>query len=184
MRFTLWPERVSGAGGRFGSWIGSAAAFFLVIVVAANIIARILGHSIPGILDISQNFMVIIVVMMLAYTQAQRGHIGVEFVLNLLPESGKRVVGLITLLLSLAFAVLLAEKLPQLLETSISAVEGVDIDRVVVLDGGSGEGVSNAVNQRVHGALGTMEAISAAVGVDITDVLQGAAKKMGSGEGK
>jgi TRAP-type C4-dicarboxylate transport system permease small subunit len=108
MRFTLWPERVSGAGGRFGSWIGSAAAFFLVIVVAANIIARILGHSIPGILDISQNFMVIIVVMMLAYTQAQRGHIGVEFVLNLLPESGKRVVGLITLLLSLAFAVLLA----------------------------------------------------------------------------
>ena len=108
MRFTLWPERVSGAGGRFGSWIGSAAALLLVIVVAANIIARILGHSIPGILDISQNFMVIIVVMMLAYTQAQRGHIGVEFVLNLLPESGRRVVGLITLLLSLAFAVLLA----------------------------------------------------------------------------
>ena len=80
-----------------------------------------------------------------------------------------------------AFAVLLAEKLPQLLETSISAVEGVDIDRVVVLDGGGGEGVSNAVNQRVHGALGTMEAISGAVGVDIQEVLQGAARKV-SGE--
>jgi len=83
-----------------------------------------------------------------------------------------------------AFAVLLAEKLPQLLETSIGAVEGVNIDRVVVLDGGGGEGVSNAVNQKVHGALGTMEAISAAVGVDIQEVLQGAAKKVGSGEGK
>jgi flotillin len=82
-----------------------------------------------------------------------------------------------------AFAVLLAEKLPQLLETSISAVEGVDIDRVVVLDGGGGEGVSNAVNQRVHGALGTMEAISSAVGVDIQEVLQGAAKKIGRGGG-
>jgi flotillin len=81
-----------------------------------------------------------------------------------------------------AFAVLLAEKLPQLLETSVAAVQGVDIDRVVVLDGGGGEGVSNAVNQRVHGALGTMEAISAAVGVDIQDVLQGAAKKLGKGE--
>lgn len=81
-----------------------------------------------------------------------------------------------------AFAVLLAEKLPQLLETSIAAVEGVDIDRVVVLDGGGGEGVSNAVNQRVHGALGTMEAISSAVGVDIQEVLQGAAKKIGKGE--
>ena len=83
-----------------------------------------------------------------------------------------------------AFAVLLAEKLPQLLETSIAAVEGVDIDRVVVLDGGGGEGVSNAVNQRVHGALGTMEAISSAVGVDIQDVLQGAARKIGKGEAK
>jgi len=80
-----------------------------------------------------------------------------------------------------AFAVLLAEKLPQLLETSISAVEGVDIDRVVVLDSGSGEGVSNAVNQRVRGALGTMEALSSAVGVDIQEVLQGAAKKIGAG---
>jgi len=81
-----------------------------------------------------------------------------------------------------AFAVLLAEKLPQLLETSVEAVKGVDIDRVVVLDSGGGEGVSNAVNQRVHGALGTVEAISAAVGVDIQEVLQGAAKKISTGE--
>ena len=35
-----------------------------------------------------------------------------------------------------AYAVFLAEKLPQLLETSVLAVGGVDIDRVVVLDGG------------------------------------------------
>lgn len=81
-----------------------------------------------------------------------------------------------------AFAVLLAEKLPQLLETSVQAVQGVGIERVVVLDGGGGEGVSNAVNQRVHGALGTVEAISAAVGVDIQDVLQGAVKKVSGRE--
>jgi flotillin len=78
-----------------------------------------------------------------------------------------------------AFAVLLAEKLPQLLETSVAAVEGVDIDRVVVLDGGSGTAVGNAVNQRVHGALGTLDALSSAVGIDIQEVLQGAAKKVG-----
>jgi flotillin len=80
-----------------------------------------------------------------------------------------------------AFAVLLAEKLPELLETAVGAVEGVDIDRVVVLDGGSGEGVSNAVNQRVHGALGTIEALSAAVGVDIQEVLQNASKRVTGG---
>lgn len=77
-----------------------------------------------------------------------------------------------------AFAVLLAEKLPQLLQTSIQAVQGVDIDRVVVLDGGTGTGVSNAVNQRVQGALGTVEAVSSAVGIDIQSVLQAAARKV------
>ncbi len=82
-----------------------------------------------------------------------------------------------------AFAVLLAEKLPQLLETSIKAVQGVDIDRVVVLDGGSGTGVSNAVNQRVQGALGTVEAVSAAVGLDIQSVLQAAARRVEGGQG-
>jgi hypothetical protein len=34
----------------------------------------------------------------------------------------------------------------------------------------------------VHGALGTVEAISAAVGVDVQEVLKGAAKKISSGE--
>jgi len=79
-----------------------------------------------------------------------------------------------------AFAVLLAEKLPQLLATSVNAVEGVDIDKVVVIDGGTGTGVSNAVNQRVHGALGTVEAISSAVGVDIQSVLRGATARLGA----
>lgn len=77
-----------------------------------------------------------------------------------------------------AFAVFVAEKLPQLLQTSIQAVQGVDIDRLVVLDGGTGTGVSNAVNQRVQGALGTVEAISSAVGVDIASVLQAAARRV------
>jgi flotillin len=82
-----------------------------------------------------------------------------------------------------ALAVFLAEKLPQLLGTAVQAVQGVDIDRVVVLDGGSGTGVGNAVNQRVQGALGTVEAVSAAVGVDIQSVLQAAARKVeGAGE--
>jgi flotillin len=77
-----------------------------------------------------------------------------------------------------AYAVFLAEKLPDLLATSVGAVQGVDIDKVVVIDSGGGTGVSNAVNQRVQGALGTVEAISSAVGVDISSVLRGAASKL------
>ena len=58
-----------------------------------------------------------------------------------------------------AFAVFMAEKLPELLGTAVDAVKGVDIDRLVVLDSGSGQGVSNAVNQRVQGAIATLEGL-------------------------
>ncbi len=71
-----------------------------------------------------------------------------------------------------AFAVFMAEKLPELLEIAVGAVEGVDIDRVVVMDGGHGEGVSNALNQRVKGAYGTMEGLASVLGLDIQKVLQ------------
>ena len=71
-----------------------------------------------------------------------------------------------------AFAVFIAEKLPELLEIAVGAVEGVDIDRLVVMDGGQGEGVSNALNQRVKGAYGTMEGLASVLGLDIQKVLQ------------
>jgi len=108
MKLTSWADRVSGITSRMGAWIGAAAAFLLVIVVVANIITRLLGGGIPGVLDISQSFMVIIAAMMLAYTQAQRGHIGVEFIIKKMPERVQQVVGIITLLLSFTFAILLA----------------------------------------------------------------------------
>lgn len=78
-----------------------------------------------------------------------------------------------------AFAVFLAEKLPELLEISVDAVKGVDIDRVVVMDSGDGGGVSNAVNQRVKGAYGTMEGLGSALGIDIQQVLRSAIGETG-----
>ena len=72
------------------------------------------------------------------------------------------------------FAVLLAEKLPELLRTSVDAVRGIDIDKVVVLDGGDGGGVANAANQRVRAALQTLEGLGASLGIDIEEVLRGA----------
>ncbi len=83
-----------------------------------------------------------------------------------------------------AFAVFMAEKLPELLEIAVGAVEGVDIDRVVVMDGGEGEGVSKALNQRVRGAYGTLEGLASVLGLDIQDVLEravGGAAKEASG---
>ena len=73
-----------------------------------------------------------------------------------------------------AFAVFLAEKLPALLEISVEAVKGVDIDRVVVMDGTHGHGLAGAVNQRVKSAFGTIETLAASLGLDIEEVLKAA----------
>ncbi len=71
-----------------------------------------------------------------------------------------------------AFSVFIAEKLPELLETTVEAVKGVDIDRLVVMDGGDGGGVANALNQRVKGAYGTLEGLASVLGLDIGQVLR------------
>jgi len=76
-----------------------------------------------------------------------------------------------------AFAVFMAEKLPELLATAVEAVKGTEIDRLVVLDGGDGNGVSNAANQRVRGALGTIEALASSIGLDLEEVLKAANRK-------
>ncbi len=41
--------------------------------------------------------------------------------------------------------------------------------------------MDNAVNQRIKGAYGTLEGLASALGIDIQDVLQGAAVRLPSG---
>jgi flotillin len=79
------------------------------------------------------------------------------------------------------FAVFMAEKLPNLLHTAVEAVKGIEIDRLVVMDGGGGDGVSNAANQRINAAYKTLEGLGSAFGIDVQQVLQQAAKRVGSG---
>jgi flotillin len=80
------------------------------------------------------------------------------------------------------FAVLLAEKLPALLETTVEAVRGIHIDKIVVLDDGSGTGVGNAANQRVGAALRTLEGLGSSLGIDISEVLRRSVASRSSGE--
>jgi flotillin len=77
-----------------------------------------------------------------------------------------------------AFAVFLAEKLPALLGTAVEAVKGIEIDRLVVMDGGRGDGVGNAANQRVNAAYQTLEGLGSAFGIDVQQVLQQAVKRV------
>ncbi len=79
------------------------------------------------------------------------------------------------------FAVFMAEKLPALLSTSVEAVKGIEIDRLVVLDGGEGGGVGTAANQRINAAFRTIEGLGSALGLDVQSLLQSAAQKAGAG---
>ena len=74
----------------------------------------------------------------------------------------------------------MAEKLPLLLGTAVDAVKGIEIGRLVVMDGGAGDGVANAANQRINAAYRTMEGLGSALGIDIQQVLQSAAARAGT----
>jgi flotillin len=100
-------------------------------------------------------------------------------------ENGKAQVEILRLLYSQianggdqAFAVFMAEKLPQLLGTSVEAVKGIEIDRIVVMDGGSGDGVANVTNQKINAAYKTLEGLGSALGIDIQQVLQSASRRI------
>ena len=103
-------------------------------------------------------------------------------------ENGKAQVEVLKLLYSQinnageqGFKVFMAEKLPALLGTAVEAVKGIEIDRLVVLDGGAGDGVGNAANQRVNAAYRTLEGLASSFGIDLQSVLQGAARRADPG---
>jgi flotillin len=100
-------------------------------------------------------------------------------------ENGKAQVEVLRLLYAQisnageqGFAVFMAEKLPHLLGTAVDAVKGIEIDRLVVMDGGAGDGVGNAANQRVNAAFKTLEGLGSAFGLDIQQILQAAANRV------
>jgi TRAP-type mannitol/chloroaromatic compound transport system permease small subunit len=82
----------------------------MMFLVVINAVTRFIWASIPGTLEIVESLMGVVSVMMLAYTQAQKGHVGVELVLSQMPDRTQNVINCITLLLALIFALFLAEE--------------------------------------------------------------------------
>jgi len=71
------------------------------------------------------------------------------------------------------FQVFMAEKLPELFGQAVTAVKGIDVDRLVVFDGGSGDGVAAAANQRVNASYLFLEQLAQRFGLDFEQVLRG-----------
>jgi flotillin len=72
--------------------------------------------------------------------------------------------------------VFLAEKLPALLGVAVGAMKDVRIDRLTVVEGGSGDGVANAATQKVNASLRAVEQVAGAMGLDLDEFLKRATR--------
>jgi len=79
--------------------------------------------------------------------------------------------------------VFLAEKMPQLLGVAVEAMKDVDIQRLTVIDSGSGQGVANAATQRVNASLAALEHVAGALGLDLDRLVRGVGKRIGGDDG-
>lgn len=68
---------------------------------------------------------------------------------------------------SAGLQVFIAEKLPALLGAALDAMKDIDIDRVTVVDSGSGTGVANATTQKVNASLMALQQVAGAMGLDL-----------------
>lgn len=77
-----------------------------------------------------------------------------------------------------AVRVFLARMLPDLLGPALESMEGMDVDRLVVIDDGDGQGMANAGTQRLRGAYGILERLGSSAGLDVEKVLRGLAERV------
>ena len=55
-------------------------------------------------------------------------------------------------------------------------MKDVRIDRLTVVEGGSGEGVANAATQKVNASLRALEQVAGALGLDLDDFVKRATR--------
>lgn len=68
--------------------------------------------------------------------------------------------------------VFMAEKLPTLLGQALNAMKDIDIERVTVVDSGSGQGVANATTQKVNASLVALQQVAGAMGLDLNEFVR------------
>ena len=73
--------------------------------------------------------------------------------------------------------VFIAEKLPALLTSALDSMKSIDIDRVTVIDSGSGQGVANATTQKVNASLAAVQQVADSMGLDIEAIVRGLARQ-------
>jgi len=101
-------ERFAGSFSKWLNWVAGVGLVGMLGLVVADVVGiKLFKHPIPGAIEIIAFLGVVVTAFAIAYTQALRGHIQVEFVVMRLPRRVQAAAASFVLLLGLAlFAVL------------------------------------------------------------------------------
>ncbi len=86
--------------------MAKAGVVAMMLIVAANIILRVVWHPINGTYDYVSFIGAVLVAFALAYTAIQKGHIEIEMLMERFPKRVQEVTASIMSILSLGFFVL------------------------------------------------------------------------------
>jgi TRAP-type C4-dicarboxylate transport system permease small subunit len=99
--------------------IGCLALFAMVVVGAIDVIGRyVFNNAVTGAVEISKLLMATVIAFTWAYTQANRGHARVEFIIQRFPRGVQRVLTILGDVLIIAFFALVGY---QLAKTGVEA---------------------------------------------------------------
>lgn len=87
--------------------IASATILFVAVVSSAGSIGRLTFHPIHGVIETSTLLMAIIVFFAIARAQVMDQHVRIQVFTRLMPERLREIVGIVALLISLTFFILL-----------------------------------------------------------------------------
>ncbi|MEC8961254.1 MAG: TRAP transporter small permease [Pseudomonadota bacterium] len=94
---------------RYLTYASAAIIIGVMCFVGAEVFMRyVLNSPIPGHLEGSELLVCIIVFFAVAYTQSLKGHVGMTLIIESLPEKTKKILEIITLLLSVATCAILS----------------------------------------------------------------------------
>lgn len=89
--------------------LSAAVILFVMFFVGAEVLLRYAFDApIPGHLELSELMAPIIVFLAVSYTQATRGHVGMDLLLDSLSQSARRWAEMVTLLISIFICSVLA----------------------------------------------------------------------------
>lgn len=93
---------------RWVAWIAAVALAAMMLLTCLDVTLRFLGHPILGSFEIMRFLGAVVAGLAIAYTQALRGHISIDFFVSRFPQRTQAVINSVNYLASFAIFALLA----------------------------------------------------------------------------